>query len=107
VLTEQCKRIKAQGTGTRCMVYRQNELAVEWQESSRAAMTQANADAGWFLKFKTRALCESAADCNDAAYHNENGGGPLIPCKKPATLSEPNCAYCCNFTQNGSTGVYK
>ena len=106
VLAEQCKRIKAHGTGTRCMVYRQNELAVQWQESSRAAMTQANVDAGWFLKFKTRALCESAADCDDAAYHNKNGGGPLIPCKKPATLSEPNCAYCCNFTKHNSTGVY-
>eukprot|EP01047_Picozoa_sp_COSAG01_P079844 COSAG01_NODE_15300_length_1352_cov_11.038308_1_plen_390_part_10 len=106
VLAEQCKRIKALGTGTRCMVYRQNELAVQWQESSRAAMTQVNADAGWFLKFKTRALCQSAANCDDAAYHNKNGGGALVPCKKHATLSEPNCAYCCNFTRDNSTGVY-
>ena len=25
--------VKAQGTGTRCMVYRNNELALQWQES--------------------------------------------------------------------------
>ena len=43
VLIEQCKRIKAQGSGTRCMVYRQNELAVQWQQSSRAVMDQAHA----------------------------------------------------------------
>ena len=105
ILEPRCKRIKAMGTGTRCMVYRQNELAVQWQESSRAAMTQANADTGWFLKFKTRELCEGAADCDDAAYHNMNGGGPLVPCRKPAALSDPNCAYCCNFSQHGM-GVY-
>jgi hypothetical protein len=32
--------------------------------------TEANVDAGWFLKFKTQALCDSAAPCNIAAYHN-------------------------------------
>jgi hypothetical protein len=106
VLVEQCRRIKARSTGTRCMVYRQNELAVQWQESSRSAMTQTHADKNWFLTFKNRSLCESAAACNVAAYHNMNGGGPLTPCKKPATLSEPNCAYCCNFTQSNGTGVY-
>jgi hypothetical protein len=106
VLTEQCTRVKAMGTGTRCMVYRQNELAVQWQESSRAAMTQANADAGWFLKFKTKELCDSAADCDDAGYHNKNGGGNLVPCKKPARLSDPNCAFCCNFSSATTTGVY-
>jgi hypothetical protein len=106
VLVEQSKRVKAMGTGTRCMVYRQNELAVQWQASSRSAMTQANADAGWFLQFKTRALCDGAAECADAAYHNKNGPGPIPPCKKPASRSEANCPYCCNFSSSNSTGAY-
>jgi hypothetical protein len=29
LLTEQCKMVKAEGTGTKCMVYRQNELALQ------------------------------------------------------------------------------
>eukprot|EP01043_Picozoa_sp_COSAG02_P102849 COSAG02_NODE_38865_length_424_cov_0.566154_1_plen_77_part_10 len=33
------------------MVYRQNELSLQWQETSRAAQTAANV--GMFLQFKT------------------------------------------------------
>ena len=33
LLTEQCRKIKALGTGTRCMVYRQNELSVQVRAS--------------------------------------------------------------------------
>ena len=65
--------------GTRCMVYRQTELAIQWQKSSRAVMVPAMAD--WFLQFKTKALCDSAAPCNVAAFHQANNPGkPLIPC---------------------------
>ena len=65
--------------GTRCMVYRQTELAIQWQKSSRAVMLPAKAD--WFLQFKTKALCDSAAPCNVAAFHQANNPGkPLIPC---------------------------
>ena len=100
VLVEQCKMVKAKGTGTRCMVYRNTELALQWQESSRAAMTAANVEAGWFLRYKTQALCDSAAPCNVAAYHNiANQSAPLIPCNKSAPVSAPNCASCCNFSR--------
>lgn len=61
-LTEQCRRIKALGTGTKCMVYRQNELAVQWDKSCRLAMTPSNG--GMFLGFKTKKLCEAAPPCN-------------------------------------------
>ena len=61
------------------MVYRQTELAIQWQKSSRAVMLPAKAD--WFLQFKTKALCDSAAPCNVAAFHQANNPGkPLIPC---------------------------
>ena len=33
LLTEQCRRVKALGTGTCCMVYRQNELSVQVRAS--------------------------------------------------------------------------
>eukprot|EP01079_Euglenida_sp_SAG-EU17-18_P005731 gene5731-5669_t len=85
VLVEQCRRVKALGTGTRCMVYRNTELALQWQETSRRAMTQANADAGWFLQFKTQEACDAAPPCNVAAWHNIiNASAPLIPCNKTA-----------------------
>ena len=67
------------------MVYRQTELAIQWQKSSRAVMVPAKAD--WFLQFKTKALCDSAAPCNVAAFHQANNPGkPLIPCVCNAAL---------------------
>ena len=104
---EQCKRIKALGTGTRCFVYRNTELALQWEETSRAAMTQRNVDAGWFLRYKTKAGCDASVPCNVAAYHNANQL-PLIPCnnKKPINISAPNCGNCCNFTGSNGTGAY-
>ena len=97
---EQCRRVKALGTGTRCMVYRNVELALQWQETSRAAMTQRNVDRGWFLQFKTQDACEAAPPCDVAAYHNiRNQSAPLVPCSRDAPRSEPNCCYCCNFTR--------
>jgi hypothetical protein len=105
ILVEQCKRVKAQGTGTKCFVYRNTELALQWQETSRAAMTQENVDKNWFLKFKTRAACDAAVPCNIAAFHN--GNDPTsVPCNKTAPISAPNCAYCCNFTAGGTSGAY-
>jgi hypothetical protein len=92
--------VVAEGTGTKCMVYRNTELALQWQETSRAAMTAANVEAGWFLRFKTQAACDAAAPCNVAAYHNiRNQSAPLVPCDKDAPVSAPNCAMCCNFSR--------
>jgi hypothetical protein len=100
VLVEQCKMVKAEGTGTRCMVYRNNELALQWQETSRAVMTEEYVDKGWFLRFKNQSSCDAAAPCNIAAFHNIlNQSAPLIPCNKTAPVADPNCCYCCNFTR--------
>ena len=46
------------------MVYRQNELAVQWDASCRQAMTPSNAD--MFLQFKTKEICEAAPPCDVA-----------------------------------------
>ena len=45
------------------MVYRNTELALQWEETSRAAMTAENVEKGWFLRFKTQAACDAAAPC--------------------------------------------
>ena len=92
--------------GTR-QVYRNTELALQWQETSRAAMTAENVEKGWFLRYKTQAACDAAAPCNVAAYHNIlNQSAPLVPCNRSAPISAPNCAMCCNFSRgyNEPTG---
>ena len=100
VMVKQCQMVVAEGTGTRCMVYRNNELALQWEESSRAAMTAENVEKGWFLRFKTQAACDAAPPCSVAAYHHiANQSLPLVPCNKTAPLSAPNCAMCCNFSR--------
>jgi hypothetical protein len=104
-MTRQCELVKALGTGTRCMVYRQNELSLQWQETSRAAQTTANAR--MYLQFKTKALCEAAAPCDVAAFHQmSQAGKALVKCNRSAPVSAPNCAYCCNFSGARGTGVY-
>ena len=63
------------------MVYRNTELALQWEETSRAAMTQENVDRNWFLKFKTREACDAAAPCGIAAFHPANDPTkPPVPC---------------------------
>lgn len=92
-LVEQCRRVKALGTGTKCFVYRNNELALQWQETSRAAMTQKNVDAGWFLRFKTKEGCDAAPPCNIAVFHDGTAAHtkPPVPCNKTAPVTQPNC----------------
>jgi hypothetical protein len=102
-MDEQCSKVKALGTGTKCMVYRQNELSLQWQKTCRDAQTADNA--GMYLQFKTKELCQEAAPCDVAAFHQNSNGKPLIPCNKSAALTAPNCAYCCNFSSVGN-GVY-
>jgi hypothetical protein len=68
---------------------------VQWQETSRAVMVPEKKD--WFLQFKTQELCDSAAPCNVAAFH-QNNRKQLVPCNKSSPVAAPNCAYCCNFS---------
>jgi hypothetical protein len=80
-LLEQCRLVKALGTGTRCLVYRQNSLSLQWQASSRRVQTAANSS--MFLKFATQALCDAAPPCAVARRH-----------------SAPTANFfCCNFSR--------
>eukprot|EP00747_Dinoflagellata_sp_TGD_P122383 gnl/TRDRNA2_/TRDRNA2_173612_c1_seq1.p1 gnl/TRDRNA2_/TRDRNA2_173612_c1~~gnl/TRDRNA2_/TRDRNA2_173612_c1_seq1.p1 ORF type:complete len:441 (+),score=32.31 gnl/TRDRNA2_/TRDRNA2_173612_c1_seq1:50-1372(+) len=96
VYEEQCRRVKAQGTGTKCFVYRQVELSLQWMKTQREAQTEGNAS--MYLQFKTPELCDAAPPCNVASFHQCNGG-TCDPCNATAPLKSPNCPYCCNFTR--------
>lgn len=52
-LVEQCRRILAVDSSTRCMVYRNAELALSWQEEQRAIMYDP-AYAGFFVQARER-----------------------------------------------------
>ena len=62
-LTENCRRIKAVSPHTRCLIYRNMELALQAMESDRAVMYDP-ARAGWFIR--------SAGE--GSAPYNEPGG---------------------------------
>ena len=79
-LLEQCRMVKAVGTGTRCMVYRQNSLSLQWQASSRRVQTSANSSL--FLQFATQKLCDAAPTCAAARLH-----------------IDPSRHFCCNFSR--------
>ena len=51
VLVEQCRRVKAVDPTTKCMVYRNAELALGWLEPQRAVMDAGHN--GWFLQYQT------------------------------------------------------
>lgn len=52
-LVEQCRRILAVDPTTKCMVYRNAELALGWQEEQRAIMYDP-AYAGFFVQVSGR-----------------------------------------------------
>eukprot|EP01087_Luapelamoeba_hula_P003456 TRINITY_DN1325_c0_g1_i1.p1 TRINITY_DN1325_c0_g1~~TRINITY_DN1325_c0_g1_i1.p1 ORF type:complete len:414 (+),score=35.17 TRINITY_DN1325_c0_g1_i1:113-1354(+) len=51
--TKNCQLMKAQGTATRCFIYHNTELALEWLESQRAAMYDPS-KASYFLQYMTK-----------------------------------------------------
>ena len=71
-LVEQCRRIKAASAGaTKCFVYRNTELALEWMEPHRAVM-QDPAFAGLFLLNQPGNPRGAPAN----TPYNEDAGGP-------------------------------
>ena len=50
VSREGCRRLKASGKATRCFIYHNMELALEWEESQRAVMYNAST-ADYFLQY--------------------------------------------------------
>lgn len=47
-----CRRLKKEGRVTRCSIYHNMELALEWLESERAVMDDEHVRAGWFLRYQ-------------------------------------------------------
>lgn len=56
-----CHTVKAASPTTKCLIYRNTELALEWLGSQRAVMDERHA--GWFLRFQGDAANSSAAKC--------------------------------------------
>eukprot|EP00933_Yihiella_yeosuensis_P045401 TRINITY_DN40768_c0_g1_i1.p1 TRINITY_DN40768_c0_g1~~TRINITY_DN40768_c0_g1_i1.p1 ORF type:complete len:474 (+),score=55.25 TRINITY_DN40768_c0_g1_i1:85-1506(+) len=94
-LEEQCRRIKALGTGTKCFVYRQMELSLQWMKTTREAQTEGNKS--MYLQVKNSSFCDAAPPCNVATFH-QCTSGYCPPCKAHAPVQEENCPYCCNFS---------
>jgi hypothetical protein len=60
-LVEQCRRVKAVNNNTRCLIYRNTALALEWLSSQRRVMARSHAD--FFLRFQDMAGCDAAGPC--------------------------------------------
>lgn len=69
-LVEQCRRIKAVDATTKCFVYRNTELALEWLEPQRAVMYDP-AFADYFLQYQPG----NPSGAPPGTIYNEDGGG--------------------------------
>ena len=58
---------------TRCLVYRNTELGLEWLSSERAVMNEAHS--GFFLNFKTQAMCRAAGSCSGVMTRQQGNAG--------------------------------
>ena len=76
-LVEQCRRIKAVDPTTKCFVYRNTELALEWMEPHRAVMRDP-AFAGYFLQYQPG----NPQNGTPGAPYNEDAGGPGAGCRQ-------------------------
>ena len=74
-LVEQCRQIKAVDPTTKCLVYRNTELALEWLEPQRAAMQNA-ADAGLFMTYQAGNPDGKPV----GTIYDEDAGGPCAGC---------------------------
>lgn len=66
VSTANCRAIKALNPQTRCFIYHNTELALEWLESQRAVMTPSNAP--WFLRWPNGSIYDTRIDCGSQYY---------------------------------------
>jgi hypothetical protein len=70
-LVEQCRRIKAVDPTTKCFVYRNTELALEWLEPHRAVMDDP-AFSAFFLQFQPG----NPSNTPPGTIYNEDAGSP-------------------------------
>ena len=76
-LVEQCRRIKAVDATTKCFVYRNTELALEWLEPQREVMRDP-AFAGYFLQYQVG----NPQNGTPGTPYNEDAGGPGAGCRQ-------------------------
>lgn len=76
-LVEQCRQIKAVNPHTKCFVYRNTELALEWLEPQRAAMYNASR-ASWFLQYQPG----NPSGTPPGTVYNEDAGAPAAGFKQ-------------------------
>lgn len=76
-LVEQCRRIKAVDPTTKCFVYRNTELALEWMEMHRAVMADP-AFADYFLQYQPG----NPQNAPPGTPYNEDAGGPGAGCRQ-------------------------
>jgi len=70
-LVEQCRRIKAVDATTKCFVYRNTELALEWMEPHRVVMNDP-AFADYFIRYQPG----NPSNTTPGTIYNEDAGGP-------------------------------
>ena len=76
-LVEQCRRIKAVNPATKCFVYRNAQLALEWLEPQRAAMQDAS-KAGYFLQYQAG----NPRNVTPGTVYSEAAGGRAEGCRQ-------------------------
>ena len=72
LLVEQCHKVKQINPETKCFVYRNTELALEWLSSQRAVMDELHRD--WFVQYQDDAVSTAAAKCRGAGTCDKNNG---------------------------------
>ena len=72
-LAEQCRRVKLVNNETRCLVYRNTELGLEWLSSERSVMNEAHS--GFFLNYQTPAMCQAAGSCDTVTSRDDGNAG--------------------------------
>jgi hypothetical protein len=101
-LVEQCRRIKAVDPTTKCFVYRNSELSLEWLEPQRDAMEDP-AKAGFFLQYQPG----NPSNVTPGTVYNEDAGGKAVGCRQYFwNYSNPLAfAYALEVSEQGELGT--
>jgi hypothetical protein len=101
-LVEQCRQIKAVDASTRCFVYRNTVLFLEWLEPQRAAMVDP-ARAGYFMQYQPG----NPGGLPPGTVYSEDARGPGDGCRQYfLNYSNPEAfAYALAVSEQGALGT--
>jgi hypothetical protein len=68
-----CRQQKQLNPASRCTVYYNTELGMEWDDSQKELMTVENSDL--WLQYQTQAACDAAGDCTHVQNRAEGNAG--------------------------------